>query len=660
MKFSYKWLQDYIQGTLPKPKELKEILTNFSFEVESIKKSGNDWILDIDVLPNRACDCLSHIGIAREIAVITGKKLKLPNLKSQLPKSKLVKLSIAPGLCNRYNALIVFGIHVSKSPEWIQERLKTCGLKPINNIVDITNYVMLETGQPLHAFDFDKLANNEIIIRKAKNKERITTLGGKEYELDNNDILIADPEKPLAIAGIKGGESTAIDYSTKNIVIEAANFNKSFIRRTSKKIRLKTDASWRFENGIDTELITFAQQRVVSLLEGKKIVKGVVDYYPKKAKTKKIKLNPDYARKLLGAQIKDKEMVNILTKLGFKVNKSFNVEVPTRRLDILIQEDLIEEIGRIYGYRNIPLIFPKETLIIPEKNEELLWERACKKRLKEKGFSEVYNYSFIGENDKKVFEWQESELIELENPISSFNKYLKPSLIPNLLKNIRENLKVFSEVKIFEIGKTFFRDKKIQEKKMLTIALTRKGIGDNGFYELKGIVDSFLNSLGISEILYIEKKELRSFWHPYRTASIIAEGTEIGLLGEINPFILNGQERVFIIDIDFEKLLKVVSEEQEYRPVSFYPEAVRDISLLVPKGTKTADILNVINSAGGSIVRDVDLFDIYQRNDGQENFSFHIIYQSDTRTLTSEEINKSQEKIIKALEENLNWEVRKE
>ncbi len=688
MKISYNWLKDYLKGKIPEPKKLAEILTLHSFEVESIEKKGKDWILDIDVLPNRACDCLSYIGIAREIAAMTNNKFHIPGFKFQedkkLKTKDLVKVEIRDKKdCSRYTAKVISGVKVTSSPKWIKERLRVCGLQPINNIVDIANYVMLETGQPIHAFDLDKI-KKKIIVRRAKKGEKIKALDEKTYKLEKDILLIADEKGPIGIAGIKGGQSTAIDFNTKNIIIEAASFDRRIIRQGSKKMKLRTDASWRFENGIDPNLIDFTQERVVSLIQeisGGRIAKGMIDLYPKKVFSKKIKLDLDYVDKLLGVKIPKQKVIKILKSLDLKIVncklKILNVEIPTFRLDISIPEDLIEEIGRIFGYQNIPSVFPQTILIPPERNDEILWTRNCRNILKERGFSEVYNYSFIGEKDKGIFGWQDEELLEVLNPMSVFNKYMRPSLIPNLLKNTKENLKNFDEIKIFELGKTFVRKQNTKgkkqeflERKMLSGILTKKDIKDEGFYELKGMVDSLLNKLGISNIWYDDYKATPedshlSLWHPKKCAEIKIDNQEVGFLGQIYPKIsedLGVKEKVFVFDFNFERLIKLVSEEHEYQPISSQPMAIRDLAVLVPRGTKVVEVLNKINRAGGKLVQDVDLFDIYSGEEitqGKENFAFHIIYQAEDRTLSSKEIDKIQQRIIKALEENIEWEVRK-
>ena len=687
MKTSYNWIKEYIKGDVPEPEEVSELLTDHSFEVEEIKKKGNDWILNIDVLPNRACDCFSHIGVSRELAVILGKEIKFPKSKfkerGDLKTRDIVEIEVKNKKdCKRYLASTVFGIKVGFSPKWLRERLEVCGLQSINNIVDAANYVMLETGQPIHTFDFDKICSKKsnskikkIIVRRARKEEKIKTLGDQEYELNKNILVIADEKKSIAIAGIKGGESTGIDSNTKNILIEAANFNQIVVRKGSKDLKLKTDASWRFENGLDTNLADFAQERLISLIQeiaGGVSGKGFADFYPEKRKVKEIELEFAYIGRLLGIEIPKKKVFNILEKLGFGVKErkdKFIVTVPTRRMDVSIQEDLIEEIGRIFGYSKIPSSFPKSVLIPPKKKDEVLWRNTCKDILKEKGFTEAYSYSLIGEEN--LFGWKKENLIELENPMSAFNKYLRPSLLLNLIKNVKENLKNFKRVKIFEIGKAFEKKNgKFIEKEMMTGVLSEKKGDDNLFYEIKGFLEVFLENLGISDVWFDDYKadpeDSDSFiWFIGKSAEVKSGNKEIGFIGQINPDItknLGLEEKIFAFDFNFDELIKMVSEENEYSPISFHPSAIRDIAILVSPETKVVEVLNIINSTGGNLIKDVDLFDIYEGEElpgGRKNLAFHIIFQAKDRTLSSEEIEKLQKKIIKNLEENPEWEVRK-
>lgn len=667
MIFSYNWLKEYVK--LPKPEKLAQVLTMYAFEVEELKKIKGDYVLDIDVLPNRGPDCFSHIGIARECAALTNSKFQITNSKLKEDKKLKTKDFISVNVkddCIRYTARVITDVKIGSSPKWIQERLKVCGLRPINNIVDAANYVMLETGQPLHAFDLDKIEGKRIIVRRAKKGEEIIALDNEKYRLDQDILIIADAKSPLAIAGIKGGKKAEIDKNTKTIVLESANFDSRVIRKSSQKLGLKTDASLRFEHSLDPNLTETGIDRVAGIIQDiakGQIASGLVDFYPKKVLPKKIKLDLKYVEKLLGVKISQKEIKDIFKRLGFKY-KGDIVEVPTFRLDISLPEDLIEEIGRIYGYEKIPSTFPVVSLIPSKRNLEIFWENMTKDILKELGFTEVYNYSFIGEKKAKVFGYEGKGIIEVENPMSKEQRYLRPSLIPNLLKNVVDNFRYFDEIKIFELGKTFM-NKGQTEKKMLSGLIAQKKGGDE-FYRLKGVMDSLLNKLGISDIWYDEheatpEQSKISIWQSGKIAEIKIGNEEMGFLGEISSKILkNG--KVIVFDIDFEKLTKLCSEEHEYQPISQYPAAVRDLAILVPMDVKVVDVLNKINIAGGALVRDVDLFDIYEGEgivQGKKNLAFHIVYQAEDRTLKSEEIDAIQNKIIKTLEKDPDWEVRR-
>jgi len=693
MKFSYNWLKANL-SKIPKPEKMAKILTLHSFEVKETKRMGDDWLIDIDILPNRMPDCSSHIGVAREIAVLTGAKLKGDKHKlteaENLKAKDFVKVQVKnPKDCPRYTVRVVMNVKVGPSPKWIQDRLIVCGLRPINNIVDITNYVMLETGQPLHAFDGEKLTNKKIIVRRAKKptvrtqREKIITLDEGKYNLDNDILVVADTKLPVAIAGIKGGKEPEIDGKTKIVVIESANFNQWVIRHASQKLNLKTDASLRFEAGIDPNLTEFAINIAASLIEkvtGGKIAKGLIDVYPKKFFPRRIRLNLDYVKSLLGVEIPKKEIINILRKLEFKIYKAqsnkLEVVVPTRRLDVSIPEDLIEEIGRVYGYQKIPAIFPRTTLIPPVRNFDRIWEELVRNSLKEAGFSEAYNYSFIGEKQKETFSYSDRELIEIENPISNEQKYLRPSLIPDLLRNVRDNFRYFEEIRFFELGKVYTKEKsknqKIIEKRMLAGLITKKEASrqSDEFYQLKGAIDSLLNKLGINDIWYDSYKPTPSeskisLWQKGKAAEIKINQTEIGFLGSISPKILGDlkiKAPIFLFNLDFELLLKFTLEEQEFKPISRYPAAVRDLAVLVPLQIRVEEVLNKIEIAAGPLLRDVDLFDIYEGEElpeGKKNLAFHLIYQAEDRTLPSKEIDNIHSRIIKSLEEEPEWQVRK-
>ncbi len=661
MIFSYNWLQSFFGKKLPEPEKLAEVLTMHAFEVESIDKKDNDWVLDIAVTPNRGSDCFCHFGIAREIAAILRYKIQDTKYKTQedrkIKAKDFIKIEVEDKkACPRYTARVITDIRVGFSPKYIRERLEVCGLQFINNVVDIANYVMLETGQPLHAFDLDKLEGKKIIVRRANKNEKIITLDNQKFDLDKDILVIADAKNPVAIAGIKGGKNPEIDEKTKTIVIESANFDYSVIRQASRKLNLKTDASWRFEHSIDPNITEMAINRTAYLIQETvkgKIASGLIDVYPQKVLPKKIKLDLNYVEKLLGIKISQKEVIKILESLGLKIknHKSniLNVEIPTFRKDLSIPEDLIEEIGRIYGYEKIKPILPMSSLIPPQKNEDIFWQNMVKNILKELSFSETYNYSFVSQRDKEIFSLQ--NLLELKNPMNEDQKYLRPNLIVNLIRNIENNRRNYSRINIFEIGKIYQPGLEKTALGGIIFQKENKGL----FYELKGMIDLLLNKLGISDIMYQPNSHI--LLHPNKSAQIKANKEIIGFLGETRM-----DKNICVFEIDFDKLQKVSSEEQEYRPISIFPSAVRDLAVLVSQKTKVVDVLNIINAAGGAIVRDVDLFDIYgggELPEGKKNFAFHIVYQSENHTLSSKEIEDIHKKIIKALEKDPEWQVRK-
>ena len=686
MLFSYNWLQSFFPKKLPAPKKLAELLTLRSFEVQEIKKVNDDWVFDIDVTPNRS-DCFSHLGITRECAAFLGFKIKQEkNRKTQEKKNteQLVSVEVKDkNDCPRYTGKVLLNVKVGESPEWMKKRLIACGVQPINNIVDIMNYTMLEVGQPLHAFDLDKISElqtgkksrKKIIIRRAKRGEKIKTLDDKEYILDENILVIADQEKPLAIAGIKGGKAPEITSKTKNIFIESANFAPTLIRRASRSLNLKTDASFRFEHGLDPNLTEEGLNRAVRLVQ--EIAGGVVsgkriDIYSKKIKPKKIKIYLSKLEKVSGIKIPAKEVKTVLKRLNFKIIKEkgdlIEVEIPTYRQDLTLPEDLIEEILRIYGYEKINSYPPQISLTFPQKNPELTAQRKVKEILKELGFTEVYNYSFISKEDAGFF--NKEYIVELENPVSEKFQYLRPSLLVNLLKNAKDNLKFFEAFKVFEVGKIFQKQgSKILEKRTLAgIIVGEKK--EEGFFVLKGYIDSLFEGLGITDWFYDgfephpeDVKKL--FWHLNKSAEIKVNQEKIGFLGEVSERILRHFDiklLIYAFEIDFEKLIEFIKEEKEYQEIPKFPSAVRDIALLVPMYEKTENVQRKIFAAGGDLLADVDLFDIYFGEglpEGKKNLAFHLIFQSKKRTLSSEEVNELLYKIIEVLEENPEWEVRK-
>lgn len=681
MKFSYSWLQSFFQDPLPKPQELAELLTMHSFEVEEVMQSGDDWAFDIDILPNRAHDCLGHLGVARECAALLKLKISAQGGpasggKKFSNKENLLKVSADKSLCPRYSAYVIEGVKIKESPEWIKERLASMEQKPINNVVDITNYIMWELGQPVHAFDFEKIKGAKINIRLSKQGEKLETLDGTTHDLGSDTVIIEDKGRIIDLAGIKGGANTQIDSRTYKIIFQAAIFDPVRIRKSTQTLGVKTDAAVRYMHGFDRALPAQALELAVNLLQETnpeaKIVQKI-DIYPNPSKPKRVMLDTRYANSLLGTDISKKMMEQTLQRLGFglpslargftlqDLGAKFQVTVPTYRLDISVAEDVIEEIGRLYGYENIDPISPRGILIVPRRNAQVFWRCMARQILSGFGFFELYNYSMISGNQGP----------ELQNPVSDEFRRLRPALWPGILKNISANEKNFDKIKVFEIGKVFLGGKDaISEKEscIFAISASQDREGGEGFYKIKGYVDEFLHKLGITDFYYDpalskDEEDCLSFLHPGRRANIVVDGAKIGLIGEVHPSVSGKYDikgKVYCAEFDFEKISAAAEEEHIYEKPSKYPEVVRDIAVLVPRGTMAEEVLNVVETAGGFLLRDTDLFDTYEGEnipEGMKNFAFHLIFQSGERTLFAQEVDEIMAKITKALEEKL-WEVR--
>jgi phenylalanyl-tRNA synthetase beta chain len=651
MLFSYNWLKEYIQGEMPSPEKLEELLTMHSFEIEEVKRKGSDYIFDIDVLPNRAHDALSHTGMAREICAITGKKFSFSKKKKKgrvlvNKKGGLAPLEVrilAKQFVPRYHALVVKDVRVEPSPQWMQNRLESLGIKVINNIVDITNYVMLEVGQPLHAFDFDTARGQTMIVRQAKKGEQLVLLDDTAVILPEGALVIQDKERLIDLAGIMGGKVSAISGNTKNIIIQAANFEAVGIFKTKKTLGLNTQAAHIYSHGIDPSLSEAALSRAEELLHSMSrgsTVEREIDIYPRKVAPKTIVLDPLYAERLLGMKVNVKAM---LERIGCKV-QGRRVTVPTYRLDLHSPEDLVEEVGRITGYEHIRPLFPTMPIQPGPLNGEVIWLNRIRDTLKEAGFTESYNYSFASEGE-----------VELLNPISEEYTHLRVELLNGLLKNIAKNQRIRDRIRLFEIGKVFHKPAK--ESWVLSGVIT----GEQSFYEIKGVIDELFHALGIARVSYMDiRGPAKQPWHSKRTASI----HNLGIMGEISKSTLSRMkiiQRVGGFTIQADRLLEKAREEKGYRPISKFPAAIRDLSILVPRETRVVEILNVIHRAGGELIDDVDIFDIYEgeRIPGdKKNVAFHIVYQSQKRTLTNYEVDRIHTSIIKQLEKNPTWQPR--
>lgn len=665
------------------PKEVKDGIFIFQEEYPVGKSvveimGLNSDVIEFEITPNRP-DCLSILGMARETAATFSLPLEEPiiniNDETSSINDYIDEIKIESDNCNRYYARVLKDVKIGPSPLWLQTTLMAAGIRPISNIVDITNYVMLEYGEPLHAFDLEKVEGKSIIVRQASENEKLLTLDDIERTLSTKDLVIADKEKPLAIAGVMGGLDSEITNSTNLVLLEGANFNEKSIRLTSKKFNLRSEASNRFEKGIDPNLCNIAVDRVCQLVEeihAGIVVGGYIDIYKEKKQEKTLTLRPERVNMLLGIDISISEMVGYLNNLGLKSNcydGLIHTKIPTVRLDLNVEVDLIEEIGRLYGFHNIeskPLV---GVLTRGEKPYASIIEEKVKSNLIGLGFNEVMTYSFISPKSyDKLNLKSENPLrnyIRLINPLGEDYSVMRTTLIPTMLELLSRNYnRGVESTYAFEIGNIFI-PKSLPvvelpiEKKILSIGF----YGEDDFFFLKESLNKVLNRLGIKDLTYIREEEDESF-HPGRTAKIILDGEELGIIGEIHVNVLenyNIGKKVYISHLDFDKIVQITDLDIKFKPLPKYPSTARDIAVVVAENILVGDIENIILKHGEGLIEKVELFDIYRGNqvgDGLKSIAFSIIYRSYEKTLTDEEVNKTLKNIIADLEVSLNAKLR--
>jgi phenylalanyl-tRNA synthetase beta chain len=677
MKVSYNWLKNLLKLNKT-PEKLADILT-MNFAETTVKSLGKRPVLDIELGSNQVGWASGHLSLAREIGACLGKKFNFPNpviKETNLLAKNLLTLDIETSNCRYYSARILQRVKVKESPKWLKERLIDCGIRPINNLVDAANYVMLETGQPLHVFDFDKINSEqkEIIVRQAKEKEKINALDGQDYVLDKEMMVIADKKQPIALAGIKGGQDTAVSKQTQNIILESANFTGSNIRLTSKKLGLTTDASWRFEHNIPFELTVYALDRLAELIQkiaGGDILKGRLEKIKDISEWKKEKIQIPIKwenwEKFLGWSIKKKQIIKSLSLLGFssKERKEYLlVTLPKFRNDLRIKEDVMGEVARLEGINEIAFSLPKEQLKLPVKNEFWVFREKIKDWLKGYELEEIYNYSFLSEKDKKFLpiEWQE-KMIEIENPTSALTKYLRPTFLVNFLKNVNYNFRFIDEIKFFEIGKIYSLE---GESFVFGGVLAQKNkSNDQLFFQAKGIIEDLFHSFGIDKHDYILKPlDKTKFSNLLKKGAAIYKGNDlIGVLGKPLDSLKQNYDckgEIICWEIQLSPLFDLVNEEREFQPLPKYPAVIRDISLLIPQNILVDQVLMVLQKASSSFLEEVDLFDIYVGKNlpqGNKSVSFHLVFRSPDHTLENKEVDKEVEEIYKALR-NLGAKIR--
>lgn len=628
----------------------------------------DDVVLDFDVLPNRAHDCLSHVGIAREIAAMEGRKLD--EIYAELSKEQAsgnVKIDIQnKEACSRYIGVILEDVVVGPSPKWMQARLVASGMEPINNVVDITNYVMLEIGSPLHAFDFNNIANEDgsvnIAVRNAKESEKLVLLDGKEIELHKDDLLIANDKKILALAGIKGGLDSGIEPSTTKIVLEAANFKGFDIRKARQRHGLSTEAQIRFEKSISPQLAEFAAARAIELLKeiaGAKVV-ALFDANFAQEQEKRENLHFDYAKGLLGAEVENQKMHEIISNLGFRIEnetgEGFEVVVPFWRLDIEGQADLVEEIGRIVGYGDIESSPILENIAFANTNKLRKFEWKLISKMNGLGFDEVRLYSFYSEKEMHDCGIVQKHF-EIENPLSEELSLMRTSLIPNLLKSVGENAKHFADFSIFELGREYHQNEEgRQEKRKIAGACFDANKKDAElFYFLKGKLQSLFDNVSDEKIEFAVPSEWESqIYHKTRSAEIFVGGEKIGIFGQVNKVVAKRfgiKKPIIVFEFDVEKLFAKVAKEKTFQKIGKFPVVLRDLSMFVDFKKESAEIVKIIEVAGGDALQEVELFDVYEdKENNRKSLAFHLSFGKKDATFESEEIDLLTNKIIYSLE----------
>lgn len=682
MKASINWLKEFVAFSVS-PSEIAHALTMAGLEVEGIEPFEGDYILEINVTPNRP-DCLSIIGIAREISAILGLTLTqkaVPLLKGEGEGPCIeVKDTL---LCQRYSSRVIKGVKVGQSPEWISKRLELHGFRSVNNIVDITNYVLLETGHPLHAFDFDKLAGNCIVVKTAGSIDRFLTIDNKEKKLNNEMLLIWDAEKPIAIAGVMGGLNSEVTTSAVNILLESAYFNPISIRRTSKSLNQSTESSYRFERGMDINNIVSALNRaaqlIVDIAGGK--VSQLVDIYPIPFSAHPISVKPKKINTIMSIEIELSHIERLLKSIGFEVKKSGEeifVTPPSFRHDIQQEMDVIEEIARLYGYNNIPSTLPLVEMRHSAENIQWNFIKKIKASMKASGFYEVINYSFLNPLVLDKLRLSDDDirrrLVYIKNPLRKEDEALRTTLIPTLLENVRLNIsRGEKSLRLFEISNIFLRaDEGLPHERMRMTAVYLDDRKEHlwhskhdRFYDLKGAVENLFIELRIKDYSFIQDLSLIEPYMHHGKSSIIKIGNEmVGSVGALRPEVLQAFEIdsvVNILEIDINNIFSFVSEKIKYCPIPKYPYIERDISIIVPEDITNKDAKEVILGIDSDLIESVHLFDVYTGKPippGKKSIAFSIRYRAGDRTLTDSEVNQLHSKILCRLEAELKAEVR--
>jgi len=677
MLISYEWLGE-LTDTRLSPQELRERLTMVGLAVDAVDEHNGDSVLDVEVPSNRP-DCLSHVGIAREVAVIENGQVRLP--ASEQPKtegraSTLTSVEIKdPDLCPRYAARLVRGVRIGPSPDWLAKRLETIGQRPINNVADITNYVLHELGQPLHAFDFEKLGGRRIVVRRAAPEEKLKTLDGIERTLSGDMLVIADADKPVALAGIMGGEESEISTRTTDVLIESAYFDPHSVRQTARQLGMDTEASRRFERGADCEGVLRAQQRCVELiceLAGGVATEDAIDVYPKPLTPRVINLRPERVTALTSLTVETNEIVRILTGLGFeRVGESgaMNFKVPSWRIDVEQEEDLVEEVARHTGYEKIGSELPPASMSGEYQPTEMQ-QRSLRRALNAFGFDEAINFSFIQQENRfdliPSLTGHENDQPQLANPIIEDAAWMRSTLLPGLLNSVRHNFNHGNrDVRLFEIGRIFsiFEPKALPDETLsLALVATGGALEENrpqadrefDFFDLKGALEAAVDWMNLSPLTFAQTsaRHLR-----VGQSALIkrGDGKEIGIIGRLAESVSGSykfRQPVYVLELDLSVLLSGPVKSIQYSPLPRYPSVVRDISLLVNRNVALDEIFAAVNSQHIVDCRSVRLVGTFEGGTippAKRSVTLRLEYRSDERTLRDEEVEAYHSRLTSAL-----------
>ncbi len=639
-----------------------------------------DWIFDVNITPNRS-DCLCILGIAREVAALTGKPLQFPSeekVEKDPPAESLTSVRIdRADLCPRYVAKLILGVQIGPSPFWMRRRLEASGVRAINNIVDVTNYVMLEMGQPLHAFDFNRLEEKRIVVRTAPPGTTFTTLDGTDRRMSGGALMICDGKRPVALAGIMGGQNSEVEPGTTDILLESAYFDPMGIRRTSKQLGLSTEASIRFERGIDPNGSLRAAERAAFLMRalgGGIVARGAVDAYPRKIDPLKISLRFPRVNHILGTSIGPKEIQGYLESLHLEVRESgpdsFQVTAPTYRVDLTREIDLVEEVARLHGFHRIPVTLPSGRVAPVSKTPMQKGIERARRILTGFGFWEVITYSFISTQvlqDLKISpEDKKAKPFRIQNPLSEDQAVMRTTLLPGLLYTARNNIhRQNLDLKLFELGRVFFPRKaeelpeEVENLGGILSGLREeeswaKGKAECDFFDLKGTLEGLFEGLGVAGVQFLPDPQI-PFLHPGRAGRVCVGGEEIGIMGEINPGVrelFDLREKVFFFELNFQKIVARMTERRTFTALPRYPAVTRDLAVMVGEAVAAGDLLKTLWKANEGWIKEIRLFDLYQGNPvpaGKKSLAFRLVYQKEDRTLTDREVNEFHQKLVELL-----------